>query len=207
MIVPPGYPGIAFTTAEDGDVRGDQVARDEVAAQLGIPRPWAVVEQVHGSTVVRATEPVNFGPADALFTTEADLPLAVFTADCLGVALIADGAVGVAHAGWRGVVAGVVPNLIEAMTEAGFPPQRAGVGPGIGSCCYEVGAEVAERLAGFVSETTWGTVSVDLPGAVRDQLGALDIWEAGECTMCSAPFHSHRVDATPARMGTIAWIT
>lgn len=207
MIFPPGYPGIAFTTAGDGDMRGDQVDRDKAAAYLGIPQLWAVVDQVHGSTVVRATAAVNYGPADALFTTEADLPLAIFTADCLGVALIADGAVGVAHAGWRGVVAGVVPNLVEAMTDAGFPPLRAGIGPGINSCCYEVGADVAEQLPGFVSETTWGTVSVDLPRAVRGQLGALEIWEAGECTKCSAPFHSHRVNATPARMATIAWIT
>jgi copper oxidase (laccase) domain-containing protein len=118
MILSPGYPGVAFTTADEGDIRGNPAERVVVAERLGIPQQWAVADQVHGRVVVRAETPVNHGEADALFTTRTDLPLAVFTADCLGVALISEGAVGVAHSGWRGVAAGVVPALLEAMTRA-----------------------------------------------------------------------------------------
>ena len=207
MIRSPGYPGVAFTTAAEGDIRGNQAERAAVAGRLGISGDWAVADQVHSRVVVRAETPINHGDADALFTTRTGLPLAVFTADCLGVALISELAVGVAHAGWRGVVAGVVPALQEAMTNAGVPPERAAIGPSIGPCCYEVGAELAAQLPDHVAETTWGTVSVDLAAAVRSQLGDIPLWEAGSCTRCSAGFHSHRADATSARMATISWIT
>jgi len=207
MIHSPGYPGVAFTTADEGDIRGNPAERAAVAGRLGISRQWAVSDQVHGRVVVRAEAPINHGEADALFTTRTGLPLAVFTADCLGVALISEAAVGVAHAGWRGIVAGVVPALLEAMTAAGVPPERAALGPGIGPCCYEVGGEVAAQLPEHVSETTWGTVSVDLPSAVRSHLGDIPVWEAGSCTRCSVGFHSHRADATSARMATISWLT
>lgn len=207
MSITPGFPGVAFTTADEGDMRGNPADREAVAARLGISPRWAVTDQVHDRTVVRAEGPINHGRADALFTTRAGLPLAVFTADCLGVALASATAVGVAHAGWRGVVAGVVPALFEAMTAVGAPPTRAAIGPGIGPCCYEVGDEVVARLPEFATKTTWGTTSVDLLAAVRSQLGELPRWEAGACTKCSPGFHSHRADATSARMATIAWRT
>lgn len=207
MIITPGHPGVAFTTSVDGDMRGSPTDREAVADRLEIPRSWAVVDQVHGAHAVRATAALNYGSGDALFTTEPDLPLAMFTADCLGVALTAEGAVGVAHAGWRGIVAGVVPALIGEMIDAGFRPVRAAVGPGIGPCCYEVGVDVSDRLPGFTSETTWGTTSVNLRGAVLGQLDGLDVWDAEACTRCGAGFYSHRTDATPARMTTISWRT
>jgi hypothetical protein len=133
------------------------------------------------------------------------LPLAVFTADCVGVALVADGGVGVAHAGWRGVAAGVVPALMGAMTAAGYRPVRVAIGPTIGPCCYEVGSKVATRFGGHVSETTWGAVSVDLPAAVAAQLTGVQVWQAGICTRCADGYHSHRLDQTTKRMATIAW--
>jgi len=206
MIYPPGLPGIAFTSAVDGDMRGSPDQRRAVAGHLGISADWAIADQVHGSTVLEVTSPGNHGPADGLFTAVAGVPVAVFTADCFGVAMIADGAVGVAHAGWRGVVAGVIGTLAEAMSAAGYPPQSAAAGPGIGPCCYEVGTEVAEHLAHHRGETTLGTQSVDLPGAIREQLGSLKLWQSESCTMCSPGFYSHRVDATTARMATIAWM-
>ena len=205
MIITPGYPGVVFTTAVEGDMRGSPTDRKAVADRLEVSPSWAVVDQVHGAHTVRATDALNYGSGDALFTTELGLPLAVFTADCLGVALTAEGAVGVAHAGWRGIVAGVVPALIGQMVDVGCPPVRAAVGPGIGPCCYEVGADVSDRLPGFISETTWGTTSVNLRGAVLAQLDGLDVWDAGACTRCGAGFHSHRTDATSARMATISW--
>jgi YfiH family protein len=207
MIRPPGFPGVAFSTASDGDLRGNASDRASVSVRLGVDEDWATVTQVHGSTVVLALEAGDQGQADAIFTTEPGLPVAVLTADCLGVALIAEGAVGVAHAGWRGIAAGVVPALIESMREAGRPPVGAAIGPGIGPCCYEVGPEVVAEIPQSAATTTWDTESVDLVRAVRSQLEGLEVWESGECTLCGEGLHSHRRNRTPERMATIAWIT
>lgn len=199
--------GVAFSTAADGDLRNSPSDRTLFASRLRISDRWATVDQIHGSGVVRAGGPGPSGRHDAVFTTVPGLPVAVFTADCLGVALRAEGAAGVAHAGWRGVEVGVVPALVEAMTAAGFAPTGAAIGPGIGPCCFEVGSDVASRFPATASTTTWGTPSVDLRAAVRAQIGSIEVWESSVCTMCAPGLHSHRVDATSARMAAVAWIT
>jgi hypothetical protein len=198
-------PWVAFTDAADGDPRHDPAARRRVAVRLRISDRWAVVRQVHGAGVVAVDCPGDAGEADALWSATPSLPLAVFTADCLGVALRAEWAVGVAHAGWRGVEAGVVPALIEAMRAAGAAPVEAVIGPGIGPCCFEVGAEVADRFPAHVARTRWGSVSVDLAAAVTGQLGRIPVTRAGGCTCHESGYHSHRRDGTSMRMAALAW--
>lgn len=204
MISP--FPGAAFTTAADGDQRSDDAARRRTAAALGIAGSWATVRQVHGAAVVEARGPGDQGEADALFTRRAGLPLAVFTADCLGVVVAADRGMGVAHAGWRGLAAGVVEALVGAMEAAGLEPQRAAIGPSIGPCCYEVGTVVATRFPTRLAETTWGTRSVDLAGAAVDALAGLPVVAVGACTLHAPGSFSHRRDATTARMAAIGWL-
>lgn len=207
MITPPGAAGrVVFTDAGDGDVRSDTAARRALSHRAGIASEWATVSQVHGSDVVRVSAPGQAGEADGLWTTEPKLPLAIFTADCLAVALQAPGATGIAHAGWRGAAAGVVPALRAAMASGGHQPERAFIGPGIGPCCFEVGLEVAERFPRNESRTSWDTVSVDLFGSVRDSLDDLDVWSAGVCTKHEAGWFSHRSDATPSRQAGVTWI-
>lgn len=206
MIRPPGFRGVAYTTAADGDLRHDAAARSLVAAGLMIPDDWATVRQVHGGIVLQASEPGELDDADGIYTARPGLPAAVFTADCLSIAIEADRAVGIAHAGWRGVVAGVVDNLRNAMHAAGWEPLRAAIGPGIGPCCFEVGPEVAEQFPAHMATTSWGTVSVDLPAAVANQLDGLDPWQAKMCTRCSDGFFSFRRDQTAARMAGIVWL-
>ena len=92
MITP--APGVAFTLAGDGDLRNDPAARRSVSARLAIPDAWATVRQVHDNGVVRARHPGDLGEADAIFTTEPAVPVAVFTADCLGVVILGRGGVG-----------------------------------------------------------------------------------------------------------------
>jgi len=196
----------AFSTAEDGDLRSDTVARAAFAAALGISSEWAVVRQVHGGTVVQVHRSGCAGSADALFTTVPGLPVAIFTADCFAVALLCDHGVGIAHAGWRGLAARVVRNLREAMRDAGAEPTHAAIGPGIGSCCFEVGEEVSDVLGGHEAVTMWGRPSVDLAGVVRDELDGLDRWENGVCTHCGRGFFSHRRDRTAKRMAGVAWL-
>src|SRR6185369_4792699 len=91
--------------------------------------------------------------ADALITDDPGVALGVFVADCIP-ALIVDprtGAVAAAHAGWRGTIAGVLPAAVRALVhELGARPDdlRVVLGPAIGSCCFEVGAEVVAAFAG-----------------------------------------------------------
>jgi YfiH family protein len=205
MIRPPGWNGVAFSERSDGDARNDRDVRSAVAELLGVDSEWAEVVQVHGGTVIEATEPGVGGDADALWTKRPRLPLAVFTADCFGIVLMSDNAVGVAHAGWRGAVAGVVGELREEMSAKGHGPTRAAVGPGIGSCCFEVGPEVAEKFTD-VTTTSWGTRSVDLRAVISQELAGLDLWTADACTFHEPWWFSHRSDGTTQRLATIGWI-
>jgi len=205
MIRPPTLAGAAFGDAADGDARRDDDARTAMSSALGIPTAWAWLHQVHGATVVRATAPGDLGDGDAAFTTEVMLPLVVGVADCFPVIVEGDGGVGIAHAGWRGTAVGVVPTLLEAMRGAGLTPRRAAIGPGIGPCCFEVGPEVLERFPDHGATTTWGTTSVDLRGALIEQLGDLEVWVSETCTMSGEGHHSYRRDGTPLRQAAVAW--
>ena len=210
MIQPPvptmSGSGVAFSDASDGDVRGDAARRADLARRLGISDRWATLDQVHGAKVFEVDRPGDLGEADAMFTSIAGLPLAIFTADCAGVVVQAPGAVGVAHAGWRGAASGVVEALITDMRRAGFEPASAAIGPALGPCCLEVGPEVIARFNGFTNNTSWGSPSIDLGKAIAAQLGGLDIWSAGRCTSHEPGWFSHRRDRTLARMATIAWL-
>ena len=179
-----------------------------LAAWAGAPVRFA--RQVHGTTVVRvpqegeAVEEAAAEPeADALVTSHVGVPLGVLVADCLPV-LLADaraGVAAVAHAGRRGLLAGVLLRVVEAMAALGARPGgiRACVGPAAGGCCYEVPADMLEEAVAAVPElgatTTWGTPSLDLrAGAVAQlrDLGVAAVTTAGGCTIEDASFYSYR---------------
>lgn len=206
MIRPDGFRGAAFGTAVEGDARRDAAARLRLAADLDIPAEWAVVGQVHGAGVVEAEAPGDLGRADAIFTRRPGLPIAVGVADCVPIVVEADRAAAVIHAGWKGIVAGVVEAAIAVMEQAGTPPRRAAIGPAIGPCCYEVGDDVADLFDGHRSHTTWGTTSVDLGGAVADRLRGLELWRSPACTYTDAELWSYRRDATTHRQVAVAWL-
>ena len=188
--------GVAFTTAADGDMRRDRAAR----GRLGLGE-WATVRQVHGAAVVDASGSGDHGEADGLFTTEAALALAVFTADCLGVVIHGPRGVAVVHAGWRGAASGVVANAVGRIGEV----RSAHIGPHIRPCCFEVGPEVSARFAGHLGRTRAGTTSVDLASAVAAQLPVepevIDL-----CTRCGDDTFSHRRDGTAARLAAVGWV-
>jgi YfiH family protein len=206
MIRPPGFGGVGFGDASDGDLLGDDGSRALFSRTVGIGTDWAWLRQVHGASVCRAVGPGIQGEADAVFTTEPGLPIAVATADCYPVVVEGNGGVGIAHAGWRGAAAGVVPALLGAMRSHGVEPLRAAVGPGIGPCCFEVGPEVAARFPSRESMTSWGTPSVDLEAAVVSALAGLEVWVSGICTMSDHGYHSHRRDATRSRQAAVTWL-
>jgi YfiH family protein len=180
--------------------------------------PW----QVHGATV-EVVEREHLGTVrpetDALVTATPQVPLMMRFGDCAPV-LLCDPVrrvVGIAHAGWRGVVAGVVTASVRTMTErlmCDVDDVWAGVGPTIGSCCYEVGADVADGLAracpagAEVIRHVDGQIHADLPAAVEAQLraaGIARIEQSGLCTSCRVDeFFSHRAeDGRTGRFGVV----
>lgn len=208
MIRPPRLHGVAFTEKGDGDVRNDLGARERLGSASGVPDEWATAHQVHGRGVIHVDGSGDTGEADAIWTTVEGLAVAIFTADCFGVALIADEAVGVAHAGWRGARAGVIAALRDEMSGSGHEPRGAAIGPGIGPCCFEVGPEVAEQFDGYRSRTSWGTESVDLPAVIAAQLAGIEeVWTASGCTLHEDGWFSYRENETTRRMATIGWRT
>ena len=143
------------------------------------------------------------GNGDALLENEAGSVVAVRTADCVPIILIDEKlhAVAAVHAGWRGTVARIAPAAVQAMRERfGTEPAglHAAIGPCIGPCCYEVGAEVAAQFG------IEGRARLDLPGANRKQLEEAGvtperIYASKLCTMCRPEdFHSFRRDKEAA---------
>jgi purine-nucleoside/S-methyl-5'-thioadenosine phosphorylase / adenosine deaminase len=157
----------------------------------------ARLKQIHSASALAATQPGCAGEGDALLTGSPGLLLSVRTADCYPI-LLADTknpAVAAVHAGWRGAADGIVVKTIAKMhAQFGTSPADivAAIGPGIGACCYEVGAEVA-RLFGLE-----GAGRIDLATANRGQLieagvGETHIDALGGCTFCDAArFYSFR---------------
>jgi YfiH family protein len=137
----------------------------------------------------------------------------VLVADCLPVAVAADGAVAMLHAGWRGLAAGVLDEGVRALRELGATaPLRAAIGPGAGPCCYEVGSDVHAVFAEQFPSARRGQ-NLDLKMIARAQLeqaGVETVRDVGLCTICSAAdlFYSHRRDqGTTGRQAGIAWLS
>jgi YfiH family protein len=135
----------------DGHVIRDQTdqAVTQVAHFLG-KKHGAWLDQVHGPTALYCDKPGLIGEADALYTNQPDLVLVGKSADC-PLILVAEkqgNAVGFAHASWRSTVAGITPNLIQAMIrDLHCQPQDliACICPSAGPECYEVGPEVYDQ--------------------------------------------------------------
>ena len=187
---------------------------------------FTTCQQVHGSKVVQVTEELvgsgakdfanTIADTDALITNLPDVPLMLFYADCVPV-LLADletGAIGLAHAGWRGTVANVGAKTLAAMGEAfGTKPENvlAAIGPSIGACCYEVDDFVRDQASGyeeFFAPKGGGKYQLDLWGMNAKQLQeagvpAGNIATAGVCTNDNVElFCSYRAEqGKTGRMG------
>ncbi|GAA2315625.1 peptidoglycan editing factor PgeF [Nonomuraea roseoviolacea subsp. roseoviolacea] len=192
--------------------------RAGVAAELGV-RAVVFMRQVHGADVAYVSEP--FGddppPLDGVFTTEPRLALAALGADCPAV-LVGDPEarmVGAAHSGRPGTEAGVATALVDAMTAKGAAPERmtAIVGPGACGRCYEVPAELRERVASRVpatwSTTSWDTPALDLRAGIEAQLraaGVTDVRHDARCTIESQELYSHRREQPGGRFAGLIWL-
>ncbi len=172
----------------------------------------ATLRQIHSDNVLLAEQAGCIGEGDALITNRPGINLSIRTADCLPI-LIADQAnrsIAAIHAGWRGTILGVVPKTVRAMEEQfGSRPEDLAVvvGPGIASCCFEVGPEVAVQFSDYFPEREdllTGRAKIDLVETIRRQLGRNggtpgQFFASGLCTVCHADrFHSYRRDREAA---------
>lgn len=184
--------------------------RDDVSDD---DRDWVWLRQVHGATVVRATDARMSGrEADAAVTRVAGLPLAIVVADCVPVALVTEEAVGAVHAGWKGLVAGVIERSVEAVRNGGAMAVDAWIGPCVMPCHYAFGADDLEQLvrrfgAGVAGRTRTDDPALDLPAAVEVALrraGVERVQRSGLCTAHDAPrWFSHRRDGTTGRQAMV----
>ena len=201
--------------------------RKAFAEAIGVDaNRFTTCQQVHGSKVVQVTKELvgsgakdftnTVADTDALITNLPDVPLMLFYADCVPV-LLADletGAIGLAHAGWRGTVANSGAKTLAAMGEAfGTKPENvlAAIGPSIGACCYEVDDFVRDQASGyeeFFAPKGGGKYQLDLWGMNAKQLqdgGVLteNITVAGICTNDNVElFCSYRAEqGKTGRMG------
>jgi purine-nucleoside/S-methyl-5'-thioadenosine phosphorylase / adenosine deaminase len=224
----PGPHRVVFTTRKGGVSEGpyaslnlgrrtgDDVDRvDEnrriLCAEVGADAErLALNYQVHSAKVNRAEAAVRGTPGDGLWTDETGTPVLALAADCVPVALArTDGAgVAVLHAGWRGLLTGIVAEGVRVLGGR----VAAAIGPAIGPCCYEVGDEVTEtfraRFGGAVVRDRkldlWLATERALHEAGADAVHRIDL-----CTRCNPElFFSHRRDGKPRGVqGVLAVVT
>jgi YfiH family protein len=211
---------------------GDQphnVAHNRTILCGQLPDEPAWLSQVHGTAVANLADikPQQVPDADASFTIIPGKVCVIMTADCLPV-LFCDKAgktVGAAHAGWRGLAAGVLENTVESMRAAGAGELMAWMGPAIGAYQFEVGPEVKQTfLQGAVDDSGVrhveaafsliegkpGKYLCDIYGLARYLLHRAGVKEVhgGEfCTVSnSGRFYSYRRDGVTGRQATLIWI-
>lgn len=209
---------VGFSTQDDPR------AADENRARLSALLPQAPrwLKQVHGARVVDAESVGERPEADASISGTPGTVCAIQVADCLPV-LFADRSgrmVAAAHAGWRGLAAGVLDNTVAAMRGKGAAARdvMAYIGPGIGPAAFEVGDEVRsafverdrDAAAAFVARTT-GKWLADLPALARRALlrcGIEAVYGGDLCTYSDPRrFYSYRRDGGTGRMAALIWFS
>jgi YfiH family protein len=167
--------------------------------------------QVHSNRVVRAASGQHGEHADGLWTDEPGVPLLAMSADCLPIVLVrtqGTPAVAVLHAGWKGLLSGIVAAGVDAL---GGGVLAAAIGPAIGPCCYEVGDEVAAPYRERFGDDVMHGRNLDLWTSAERALRAarvVRVHRFDRCTSCEPEtFFSHRRDrGETGRQGVIAYV-
>ncbi|MEX5260073.1 polyphenol oxidase family protein [Kocuria sp. CPCC 205263] len=214
-----GAGNLALHTGDDPDaVRARRAALER---SIGVPEGSLVfLDQVHGTDVADADRQDRpaVPTADAAVTATG-VPLAVMVADCVPVVLVGEGPrgplTGVAHAGRRGLLEGVLERAVEQLRARGASGLSAWLGPSICGSCYEVPAamreESAERIPAVATTTSWGTPALDLRAGARERLSALGVavlepsGAGSSCTLENERLSSHRRDPGSGRIVGLVW--
>lgn len=221
---------ISHSTRSDGDLSPSAVDGDELTqrrAQAVAVGPWHAVHQVHGRDVriVDAATPAGTDAvrpqADALATTTPLNVLAVHSGDCVPVGLIHEsGAVAVAHAGWKGLQAGVLESATTALRELAGDADRSGqvtaaIGPHVHVEHYEFGADDLATLATqfgdeIIGRTLDGQPGLNLTVATQRELARLHVDVASTSPDCTAEladdYWSYRARSEAGRIALVAWL-
>ena len=209
-----GFSTVALgsVAARDAD---HAAARRRLVSAAGLGEAeLTIAGAVHGTAVVRVDRPLGVVPeVDGLVTDRPGVTLFATFADCHPILLHdpVGGAVGVAHAGWRGAAAGIATVAVRAMVEMGSQPEDLviGLGPGICAYCYEVGDEVAAQFPSrVVAPSPAGRYLLDIAAANRLRLIEAGvrpdrIHAAGVCTFESQLLPSHRRSPDGTRFGAV----
>ena len=198
------------------------VAENRRRFERFLPARPISLAQVHGAAVATLDRATTGSPtADAAVTREAGVVCAILTADCLPVLLTdrAGSAVGIAHAGWRGLAAGVLEATVDALARLGADADAllAWFGPAIGPAAFEVGADVHAAFcdtdpgaAVCFAPDRPGKWRADLYGLARRRLarvGVDRVHGGGYCTYADATrFFSYRRERDSGRMATAVWL-
>ena len=209
---------VVVTDFRDGDLapQADSAAL-EVRQAWVAPVPWTWLYQVHGSGVVEVRSPGGHQgeTADAAVTNRVGCTLSVTVADCAPVAILADGGgLAVVHAGWRGILGGVIESAMELLSDITVGPFRAVIGPCIHACCYAFAVDdlklIVDHLGdGVGGKTRTGNQALDLPAAVRATLSGVGVVQSevdGTCTSCDDDYWSYRATGTRERHAMAAWL-
>ena len=199
----PPYDTLNLAATGGDDVGAVEENRRRVAAALGYePTALALAKQVHGADVLTVDGRTGLvGTGDGMVTGSTGTVLGLLTADCAPVVLLGR-RLAVAHAGWRGLTAGIVAKAVAAAA----PVRAAWVGPSIRSCCYEVGPEVVDAFTAAGLPVA-GDRRVDLAeaaGAAARAAGAGAVAVSTTCTSCDPDWFSYRRDGTTGRNGAFA---
>lgn len=204
-----------------GDHVGDSwvdVAQNRTLVREALPSEPHWLKQVHGTAVAYADQLKELVEADAAVAMRTNTVCAVLTADCLPVLFCAtDGSVvGAAHAGWRGLAAGVLEQTVEVMAH---PPTQimAWLGPAIGPAAFEVGDEVRQVFVADMPQAVsafqagkpgkWLADIYQLARLRLERIGVEQIYGGDLCTYSDAArFYSYRRDGVTGRMGSLIWI-
>ena len=220
------HPGLTavFTGVEDGDLTMSGRREDARAVVMGVasragfaPTDLRRMSQVHSADVaIVAAESGHVPEVDALVDPRATAVPLVLTADCVPVVFAASDAAGggpmsaVAHAGRKGLLAGILTNTVHRLLEEGAQDIEAWIGPSICGDCYEVppdmAAEAERQRPGITAQTSWGTSSLDLPGAAQRELRDLGVLTRteGSCTLSDESYFSYRGGDLTRRNGSLA---
>ena len=211
------YAGLNPALHVGDDINNVKQNRQLIKQWLDLPGDPVWLDQVHSNRVVQAITHAPLQQADAAYTAESGVVCAVMTADCLPLLVCAtDGSeVAAIHAGWRGLLAGVIGNTLTAMKSQDV---LVWLGPAIGPDCFEVGAEVRDAFvdksaafgAAFKAQSN-GKWLADIYQLARIDLamaGIAKTYGGGFCTVTEHErFYSYRRDQQTGRMATLIWRT
>lgn len=189
--------------------------RQIIKSSLDLPAEPVWLEQIHSDRVIKAVPNMPTQQADASYTDQCGVVCAVMTADCLPLLICAvDGSqVAAIHAGWRGLLAGVIGNTVSVF---GQRELMVWLGPAIGPDCFEIGSEVRDAFMKKSAESAnafkpgkCGKWLADIYQLARNELSDLGITRIYGGKLCTVTdpdrFFSYRRETTTGRMATLIW--